>query len=329
MARAGLNKFNVQQARDALRARGINPSVDAVRIELGNTGSKTTIHRHLKELELEESAQLDDETLLSNTLKEMVGRLAARLREEAAQLIADAESRFQAEKSQLAERIATLQAALTTTSQAKTEFEQRLTVECTSHQATQELLNLSRIKAERLAQQASDLTTQLADQQKHVASLEEKHRHARDALEHFRTAAKEQREQEQLRHATQLQQVQAELRSTQQTLVIKHSELTQLNRDNAGFVSELSAARKQLAQLEKSQTDVVQQSVRLNETETQLAAFTVEKTAWETQYQALWESLEAEKQKTQTQELKLAKLETELAVKNEWFERFSVPRETQ
>ncbi len=58
MARAGLNKFNVQQARDTLLARGINPSVDAVRVELGNTGSKTTIHRYLKELEAEDATQL-------------------------------------------------------------------------------------------------------------------------------------------------------------------------------------------------------------------------------------------------------------------------------
>ncbi|WP_425612332.1 DNA-binding protein [Xanthomonas translucens] len=30
--------------------QGKHPSVDAVRVALGNTGSKTTIHRYLKEL---------------------------------------------------------------------------------------------------------------------------------------------------------------------------------------------------------------------------------------------------------------------------------------
>ena len=50
MARGGINKVVVQQARQALIARGENPSIDAIRIELGNTGSKTTIHRYLKEL---------------------------------------------------------------------------------------------------------------------------------------------------------------------------------------------------------------------------------------------------------------------------------------
>jgi len=43
MARSGLYKSDVQRARDSLRAEGKNPSVDAVRVALGNTGSKTTI----------------------------------------------------------------------------------------------------------------------------------------------------------------------------------------------------------------------------------------------------------------------------------------------
>lgn len=50
MARGGINKALVQKARDALQARGIRASIDAVRVELGNTGSKSTILRYLQEL---------------------------------------------------------------------------------------------------------------------------------------------------------------------------------------------------------------------------------------------------------------------------------------
>ena len=48
MARAGLYKTEVQKARDSLIAQGKHPSVDAIRVALGNTGSKSTIHRYLK-----------------------------------------------------------------------------------------------------------------------------------------------------------------------------------------------------------------------------------------------------------------------------------------
>ena len=53
MARAGIYKSEVLRARDKLLAAGRNPSIDAVREELGS-GSKTTIHRYLKEIEEEE-----------------------------------------------------------------------------------------------------------------------------------------------------------------------------------------------------------------------------------------------------------------------------------
>ena len=63
----------------------------------------------------------------------------------------------------------------------------------------------NQLGAEKIARHAAeqrvlDLNDRLADAERHQESLEEKHRNARDALEHYRTAAKEQREQEQHRH---------------------------------------------------------------------------------------------------------------------------------
>jgi len=42
-------------------AKGVNPSIDSVRLQLGNTGSKTAIHRYMKELEENEGGRLDDQ----------------------------------------------------------------------------------------------------------------------------------------------------------------------------------------------------------------------------------------------------------------------------
>jgi phage shock protein A len=53
MARSGLTKSQVREARDRLLAEGRHPSVDAVRHALGDSGSKSTIHKHLKELRSE------------------------------------------------------------------------------------------------------------------------------------------------------------------------------------------------------------------------------------------------------------------------------------
>ncbi|MBI3898913.1 MAG: DNA-binding protein [Gammaproteobacteria bacterium] len=48
MGRIGVSEYQVFQAADRLVADGVKPSVDTVRQELGNTGSRTTINKYLK-----------------------------------------------------------------------------------------------------------------------------------------------------------------------------------------------------------------------------------------------------------------------------------------
>lgn len=92
-------------------------------------------------------------------------------------------------------------------------------------------------------QQILGLKERLAENEAHRVSLEDKHNHARQALEHYRQAAKEQREQEQRRHEHQVQQLQAELRQAQQTAAVKQEEVTKLNQEGAKLVVDLSHAR--------------------------------------------------------------------------------------
>ena len=80
MARSGIYKSEVVRARDALRAQGRHPSIDAIRVELGNTGSKATIHRYLKEIEEEEGGTGGTQVAVSEAIQDLVGRLAGRLR---------------------------------------------------------------------------------------------------------------------------------------------------------------------------------------------------------------------------------------------------------
>ncbi|WP_150757156.1 hypothetical protein [Pseudomonas fluorescens] len=90
----------------------------------------------------------------------------------------------------------------------------------------------------RLSQSCADLEVRVHEKDEQIRSLEEKHLHARDALEHYRTAVKDQREQEQRRHEGQLQQIQVEHRQLQQTLSMKQDELSRLNRDNERLLTD-------------------------------------------------------------------------------------------
>lgn len=89
MARSGIYKSEVIRARDKLLAMGRHPSIDAVRQELGNTGSKATIHRYLKEIEEEEGGKSGTKVAISEALQDLVARLAERLHLEADARIAE------------------------------------------------------------------------------------------------------------------------------------------------------------------------------------------------------------------------------------------------
>ena len=69
MARAGIYKSEVVRARNNLLAVGRYPSIDAIRSELGDTGSKGTIHRYLKEIEEEEGGSNGTQVAVSEAIQ--------------------------------------------------------------------------------------------------------------------------------------------------------------------------------------------------------------------------------------------------------------------
>jgi hypothetical protein len=61
------------------------------------------------------------------------------------------------------------------------------------------------LRPERRALSVATLELRVQEKDEQIRSLEEKHLHSRDALEHYRNAVKEQREQELRRHEGQVQ----------------------------------------------------------------------------------------------------------------------------
>ena len=100
MARGGIYKSEVLRARDRLLAMGRHPSIDAVRQGLGNTGSKATIHRYLKEIEEEEGGKTGAKVAISEALQDLVARLAERLNIEADARITELTAKHAAQQAQ-------------------------------------------------------------------------------------------------------------------------------------------------------------------------------------------------------------------------------------
>ena len=251
MARGGINKAVVQTARLAILARGENPSIDAVRIEMGNTGSKTTIHRYLKELDESETRLTITEAPIDDELGELVARLAQRLKEKAQEPIDLALAQFEQQKTALLAQVHALEEAR---SQLKQQFDIQagaLAEQSAALQTASTSLQTEQTRNAGLSQACSDYALRVNEKDEQIRSLEEKHLHARDALEHYRNAIKEQREQEHRRHEGQLQQVQAELRQAQQSAMVRQDEITQLHRDNERLLIEHRVTTKELTALQE------------------------------------------------------------------------------
>ena len=265
MARGGINKAVVQTARLAILARGENPSIDAVRIEMGNTGSKTTIHRYLKELDESETGQTITEAPIDDELGELVARLAQRLKEKAQEPIDLALAQFEQQKTALLAQLETLQAAHNQLQQQFDIQAAALAEESAALQTTNTSLQTEQTRNAGLSQACSDYELRISDKDEQIRSLEDKHLHARDALEHYRNAIKEQREQEQRRHEGQVQQVQAELRQAQQSAMVRQDEITQLHRDNERLLIEHRVTVKELAALQEQVRKDQAQQLNLSE----------------------------------------------------------------
>ena len=330
MARGGVNKAVVQIARTAILARGEHPSIDAVRIEMGNTGSKTTIHRYLKELDEVDSRRGAPQEQIGDELTELVARLAQRLQEQAQEPIDRARAHY--EQLQVA-----LQEQLNEAQQAQAQLQQQLEIqsnalsqETVNLESTRSMLQTEQTRNAALNQACSDFELRLKDRDEQIRSLEEKHLHARDALEHYRSAVKEQREQDQRRHEGQVQQIQMELRQAQQSALVRQDEITQLHRDNERVLSESRALNKELNQSSDQQHKLSNLNAQLS---SQLGQLQSERTLLEERLRvATLESDELKQMQGQLQEtsaaLTLRALKAEAALENLKAQKDDAPEQT-
>lgn len=321
MARGGINKALVSTAHKTLISRGENPSIDAIRVELGNTGSRSTIHRYLREIEEEASARLDDEALISQPIKELVGRLASVLKQEAQSTIDESHTKHQDQVQSLKNRIHTLEASLTNVNKALAESAHELQNALADLEKSKSSEDALKVKDAKAIQTEEKLRELLAEKQTQIESLEEKHRHSRDAMEHYRQSVKEQRDQDQRKHEQQVQQFQAEMRALNQTLSVKQSEITQLNKDNGRLAAELGAAQKTAVNLEterrKLTASLDSKTKEADSLKTQLSEFKAQSEEVD-KVKKLNEELQVWKADTS---ISVGKLEAEVSVKTDMLNR--------
>ena len=321
MARTGLYLSEVKKARDALIAQGKHPSVDAVRVALGNTGSKTTIHKYLKELGESEGDAGGRKASISETLQDLVGRLAAQLQEEGDARIAAVEAQSVKKDRLHAESLAALQKDNDELAGQRDRADAIFKQEQAAHERTRNAMQNEAIGRHTAEQQVADLKERLAENEAHRLSIEEKHKHAREALEHYRQSVKEQRDQDQRRHEHQVQQLQAEMRQLQQSLAVRQDDITRLNQEGARLVADLSHAQAALYDQQERGRQATQQIASLHEAarqaSAQIAGKEAQAVAMQEQAAAAAAKAEASAGRVRELELSLATAQATLASQQE------------
>ena len=229
MARSGINKALVQAARDALLARGQAPSIEAVRVELGNTGSKTTINRYLRELVNEEPRP--PAVTLHEEVQAYIESLVQRLAADAQDAVSSDRARLERQKLAYEQQRQVESARYDELAKAhQLLLDERLETREREHTLSAQIQHLEGDR-QRLLATESHLQQSMRDRAEQLQSLEEKYQQARDSLVHFREHARQQRDAEIQRHEAQVQQLQHEQRRLQEQLYSKQEELTQVYRE--------------------------------------------------------------------------------------------------
>ena len=273
MARGGINKALVQEAYTALLGRGRRPSIDAVRIELGNTGSKTTIARYLKELQaVPINTELPLQERVSAPILAVVVSLSEQLAQEAEVTLNHEREQFAAEqadfRAELSQRTRELKQAQAQISDLTGELAQARS----QNHAVQARLTEEQKETVTLQAKVQELLTQLAEKQHQVQTLNDTSAHARESLLHFREASKEQRDALVRQHEQQVQQVEQQLRTLAQALDGKQDTVIGLSRDNARLTSELTASAKRNQILDRQMERLNQQLAESTHTQGDMKA---------------------------------------------------------
>lgn len=311
MARPGVYKGEVRKARAALIAQGKHPSVDSIRAALGHTGSKSTLHRLLKEIEQE--ASIESPPGISAELLALVRRLTERLNAEADERVLTALEPLQ---TQLREQAQALVHSRDEAQQLREQLERTEQ----AHSATQrgraedqQQLAATRLALEQWQERAAGFERQLTERDAYLKSTEAKYTHAQQALTHFREAAKTQREEELRRHEHERQTLQVELRRAQESLAAKIQDLLQLNRDNERLtarVGQLETAGREAQVEAREQREHLSQ---LREVERQHRGLTAEHSTLLREQEALRQQLSEHQVRLSTESQRRAETELLLA----------------
>lgn len=276
MARAGISEFHVFQAADRLKAQNINPTVDNVRRELGDTGSRTTINNHLRQWRERNELRGRSADDLSSSLQQILGEQSKSI---LLALEAEAEEKFQPQREQYERQLQTQNDELETLKLKLAEkdrciAELQTALEERQHElhSVQSAVTSAQDDNQTLRENRASLQATVTHLHKLLQETKDKEQQTLKALEQERDAQIKQRANEQRKHDTEIESLRTALETEKRTQIIQSARLRDLEKQIPSMQAEIKAASIESLRMRNEAHEAIQQAdeaKRLAESENQ------------------------------------------------------------
>ncbi len=227
MARLGVTYLDIAKAAAAIRADGIEPTVDRVREWLG-TGSRSTIAPLLKKWRSERVN--NEEMELPQDLVEAMKALSARVKVMADSQLERMRCEFDAGMAELEEKLSREAASTAALMAENTDLKNQVAA---GHEQTSALareLEQLRIRLARVEVTRDDAVSEVATLRGQLAEQKSELQAARKQSEHFQQAVAEDRRQERAEQLLQIQQYQGQLKTLLDQVTTIENRYSDLNK---------------------------------------------------------------------------------------------------
>lgn len=220
-----ITKDDVLNARDELIALNQKPTIDKIRIKLGNRGSKTTIQKHLKSLEIEKPITIRDKSVLNDRILDLASALTQELKTNAEKILKEKESEF-------LKVLENKDLGMKSLSMEKESVIEKLNILEKKHNElceknlylTQEISkNANEIQDLKASNKEKDAISNEKD--KKIFSIEKMCDHFKTSMEHYRESSQELRGQEIEKHEQEIQKLANEIKNLKDEKQIFTTEL--------------------------------------------------------------------------------------------------------
>lgn len=223
---ANVTKSDIRTARTELLAAGKYPSRDAIRIQLGNRGSKSTIVKFMREIEAEEHGKEGTHASLSEPLLNTVSLLASTLRKESDEIVSQVETRMQSEIESRDHRIAELQKELADKHDSIISLEESIKAAEQDKAAAYTEIENTQVKLNQSNHNTELASARLKEQLVTIKALETRNEQTREQLIHFRDSQSTLLNAMKSEHETEVAGLRHQVSSLNATISAKQEEIT-------------------------------------------------------------------------------------------------------